>query len=199
VSGAILLLLFGAYEPEQDATRPLSDLGWSMLNSIPTAYRGAPEFQAVFHAASREIELAEARLGVLREQLIPQRATEFGLPWWEGELRIPAIEGQSLAARRASLTARLRRSLDEGRDWVGAVADLVGAGWSYQEYAAGDPDGPPPDTIWIKLPYRPGAPQFVAASLAIREITAATIDLVISSNDGFILDESQLDQEQFNA
>lgn len=177
--------------------RPLTALGQQMVASLPTFLRGSSDYQAVLHAGAREIELAEAAIEQVRAQFNPATA-DVMLGAWEAIVKLPVGGfGATIAQRQARVTQRLQKLLggSEGLEWVQRITELVGPGWSYLEYLAGDPDSPPPYTVSIALPFPPSGQAYAEALRLIREVTPAHLDIRFASGAGFIVDESEVDIE----
>jgi hypothetical protein len=178
--------------------RPITDTGWRMLDMLPWALQDSVDYQAVLHAASREVDRMEAALGTVTAQFSPASA-DILLGAWEAQVRLPVGGfGTSLAQREARVLYRVRKILgaNEGREWERNVTDLVGEGWTYQEHIPGDATTPPVDTLRISLPFPPGASAYANALVQIREFTPAHLEIEFQSLGGFMLDESQLDVEE---
>jgi hypothetical protein len=177
--------------------RVLTARGEQWRSWLPVVVRDSPDHLAVIHACAVEMERLEAAIEQVRQQAFPQHADVL-LKVWEFMLRI-TIEpvGVSLADRRLVVLATLRkmRSTPEGRDWVDNVTALVGPGWTYEEHDPHDAGSPPPYTVRISLPFAPSSSAYARAETLIRDITPAHLDLILAFPGGFLLDESQLDQE----
>lgn len=175
----------------------LTDLGELHRSWLPVALRDSPDHLAVIHPIAKEIERLEATVETVRAQFFPQTA-DILLKAWEAELGI-TIEpvGVSVADRRDIVIAFLRklRSTPSGSDWVADITELVGSGWSYEEHIPGDAGSPPENTIRIHLPFAPSSTLYARTERLIREITPAHLDLILAFTGGFLLDQSQLDQE----
>lgn len=178
--------------------RPLTALGLQMIAALPPVLRNSSDYQAVIHAQSREIALLEATIETTRNQFFPSSA-DLMLGSWEATVRLPVGGlGATIGQRQARIIQRLQKLLgaSEGLEWEQSITDLVGPGWSYLEYLAGDPDSPPPSTISIALPFPPDGSAYAEALREIREVTPAHLDIRFASGTiGFILDESELDLE----
>lgn len=176
--------------PADDA---LTDLGREMLGEIPPRFFEDPDFRAVIHVFARESERARALGTRVRDNLIAARIDELGLPWWERLYRFDA--GVSTEATRVarvlSRTQQTAPRVSSG-EFSNDMDELVGVGaWTYEE------EWP---AIRVKLPYVPGSDPFLRAEREIRELQTfpAHLDLILENVEGFILDQSQLDQEPFH-
>lgn len=171
----------------------LTDLGREMLASQPSWFREDPDNRAVIHAHAKEMERADAQAQSVRDNLIAERADELGLPWWEYLLRTTeAPEGLTVTDRRARVLSVLLAMTNEpaGSNWEAAGNRLIGPSWTYDEED--------PYTIRLTVPWAAGSPTFLLLERRLREFTPAHLDLIVGSEGGFILDESQLDQEPFH-
>lgn len=169
------------------------------LNELPPVIAEDPDIQAVVQVYALEAERLSARLDLLRANLFVQTADELGLPFLERQLRITVNPvGQTVVQRRETILALLKavKASGEGSDWVRLVDGFVGqAGWTYQEHVEGDPTSPPMYTVRVNLPFAPSGNAYEQVRSRIREVTPAHIALVFSSTGGFLLDQSQMDQE----
>lgn len=157
----------------------------------------SPDHLAVLHALARESERMEAAIELVRAQAFPQTADVL-LGVWEAQLGTTVEpEGQALAQRRETAIALLRRmrGTPAGRDWESNVTALVGPGWSYEEHVPGDAGSPPANTIRVRFPFAPASGSYARAEALLRAITPAHLDIVTQFEGGFVLDQSQLDQE----
>lgn len=164
---------------------------------LPAVFHDSPEHLAMVHCLANEMDRLDARIEIVRRQFFPQTADVL-LKVWELMVRV-TIEpvGVSVEERRATVLAQLRRMLasPQGRDWVANVTQLVGPGWSYEEHDPDDVGSPPENTVRIRLPFPPSSSSYARAEALIRDITPAHVDLEVGFIGGFVLDESQLDQE----
>jgi len=177
--------------------RVLTERGEVWRSWLPVVLRDSPDHLAVIHACAVEMDRLEAAIDEVRRQFFPQHADVL-LKVWEFMLRITVEpEGVTIDERREIVLATLRRmrSTPEGRDWVDNVTALVGPGWIYEEHNPADPGSPPANTIQITLPFPPDSASYTRAESLIQDITPAHLDVVLTYTDGFLLDESQLDQE----
>lgn len=179
--------------------RELTLKGQIWRSWMPVVLRDSPDHLAVIHACAREVERLEGKVEQVRMQFFPQHADVL-LKVWEFMLRVTVEpEGLTVEQRRALVIATLRkmRSTPYGRDWVANVTALVGEGWTYEEHEPGVGTSPPTDTIRINLPFPPDSSSYARAEALIRAITPAHVDIVLANPEGggFILDQSELDQE----
>lgn len=176
----------------------LTDLSRTFISWLPLALQRSPDHRAVAHAQAKELELLEARIFEVRAQFFPTTATIL-LKLWERLLRLTVEpEGKTYEERRPIVLATLRNlaSTPEGRAWVANVTSLAGAGWTYQEHVPGDPASPPENTVRIELPYPPTSLLYQQLERLIRAMSPSHLDLIVTFSGGFVLDQSQLDQEE---
>lgn len=181
--------------------RPLSDLGVKMRDSLPPVLRGSHDYLAVIHAASRELDLLEAAIELMRGQFNPATADVL-LSAYEAQYKLPVGGGGvSDDARRTKILARLVKITGsaEGREWEDTITALVGPGWSYREHDPADPTSPANGVIQVTLPIAVDDPAFEAARTQIREITAAHLELDLLSTLVFHLDSDPMDTTLFGA
>jgi hypothetical protein len=175
-------------------------LTMELLEDLPPVLREDPDMQAIIYCQAKEHERLQQTMDRVAANLFPQTADELGMPWWEALLGLPVEPvGQTLAQRRETVMVYLSalRASGTGRWWVDTVSRLVGPGFEYEEHIAGDGGSPPAYTIRITLPFPPEGDRFRLLEGLLQQITDAHIDLVLSSTEGFHLDQSQLDQEPF--
>lgn len=175
----------------------LTPLGQSFRDSAPVVVRDDPDYLGVWHSTARELERLAAAVETVRAQLFPQTADVL-LAAWEFLSRITVEPGgQTIEQRRATVMAMLLKSSASpaGSDWVANVTALVGAGWTYSEHIPGDPASPPEGTLRIHVPFAPDADLYMLTERLLRDITPAHLDIELTFAGGFVLDESQLDQE----
>lgn len=179
------------------AESALTPMGVTWRGWLPVVLRDSPEHLAVIHAVAKETERLEAAIESVRAQFWPQTAT-FLLKAWEAMLRLAMEPGSLTEAQRRDLALVYLRKLHEtgeGRDWKENVSLLVGPGWSYEEHIPGDGASPPAYTLRITLPFPPSGDLYARTERLLREVTPAHLDLILQSSGGFVLDQSQLDQE----
>lgn len=176
----------------------LTDLGREFRDSAPVILRNSPEHLAVWHSYAKELERLEAKIEQVRAQFWPQTA-DILLGVYEAILKITVggPVGATLEERRDLVLTYLRKlaSTPAGSDWVANVTELVGAGWSYEEHDPANPSSPPADTIRVHLPFAPSSGRYAQTERLLRDITPAHLDIILTYSGGFILDQSQLDQE----
>lgn len=180
--------------PRPDLITPL---GWRMLGSLPPILRDDPDYRALIHCSAREVERMRGRAEDVRAMGNPVTTTALGIPLWERLLRLPAsFPTDPLEGRRVAVVNRWRalQSDPSTAAWVARVTQrLNGAPWTYDTPRSAP--GLPDYTIRVTLPFNAASGRFAAAILALREETPAEQELVYVSAEGFVLDQSRLDQE----
>lgn len=179
------------------AIEALTARGQQWREWLPVRLRESPDHLAVLHALARECERLEEKIEQVRAQFFPQTA-DILLAAYEAELGTTIEpEGVALDERRQlvlALLARMRSSA-AGRDWEADVTRMVGPGWTYEEHDPADPTSPPEYTVLVRLPFAPTSSRYAQVERELREMTPAHLDLQVQYSGGFVLDESQLDQE----
>jgi hypothetical protein len=168
------------------------------LEELPPVLHNDPDIRAVVYCYAREGARQEATVDDLIAQFFPQHATELGLAWWEALLRTTrSPAGEDVAQRRATVMSLLQKmsASPSGTDWVANVTMLAGAGWTYAEHVPGDASSPPEYTVLITLPFPPASSLYALTEALLREVTPAHLDIILAYSGGFVLDQSQLDQE----
>lgn len=177
----------------------LTDLGRELIDSLPSYLRDVPESRALCHVFAKESERAEAAAETVRDRLTIMNADAAGLTFWERILRITPAPMAALETRRASALATYR-ALDgdaAGLTWEEKVNGVMaGTGWSYAAHNPADIGSPAVHTVRITA----GVPASALPDLLRRigEFTPAHVLLEIVSQDGFVLDQSQLDIQPFH-
>jgi hypothetical protein len=175
----------------------LAPLAQSMMLDMPPVFERDPDMRAVQHCHALEVERMESTLQALRLELNPLTAGDLGLSWFEVTLRLPVRPAEPLEERRSTVLSVLQRqNIGPGEnDWIIAVTRIVGPGWTYEEHDPDDAGSPPAYTVRITLPFAPSSDLYARMEQRIRDVTPAHVDIVLSGGAGFILDQSQLDQE----
>lgn len=173
--------------------RVLTGTALSLLEDLPGWAQYAPEFQALCQVYGRESERMMQLAREVRDGMIPMRANLLTLPLWESLLKIAVNPPLTEAERRAAVLAGLRRALADpsGLGWEERVTELIGPSWSYDEEEE--------QTIRVKVPWAPGSENFLIAERVIRRLMPAAWELILESDEGFVLDLSKLDKEPFHA
>lgn len=181
--------------------RPLTPLGVRMRDSLPVVLRGSHDYLAVIHAYAKELALLEAAIEAVRAQLNPLTANVL-LSAWEAELALPVGGGGAPDSTRiAAITARLHKvtGQSEGREWIAAITEIVGAGWTYEEHNPADGGSPPEGVIRVTVPFASGTPFFIESENQVRELTPAHLELDFIAGGAFALDSSDMDISEFGA
>jgi hypothetical protein len=171
----------------------LTPLGLKMIASRPGWSADDPDMRAVAHVEAKEIERMQERAEEVRDGMIPHRSNLLVLPLWETLLKLtinPA--GTSENQRREIVEAGLRRAVADpsGLTWEERVTELIGPSWAYQEE--------PEQTIKVTVPWKPGSSQFIFAQRVLERERPAAWELTVEFEEGFVLDLSKLDAEQFH-
>lgn len=162
-----------------------------MLGDLPPWVRGDPDIRAVIYCQAKEMDRAEAELDHLTDQFFPTRADTMGLPWWEALTRVAASIGQPVESRRAVVLSSLARLIasPSGSRWEETVTALIGTDYTYVENTPGSYQ------LRITVPFPPTSGSFAALNSLLDVISPAHIDVVLQFVAGFLVDDSQLDQE----
>jgi len=167
-----------------------------MLADVPGFMVEDPNIRAVLHVFAKEGERIEAALNEIRDNGIPARVTALGASWHERQLGLVVNPvGVSLTERRERIVAGYQTKQSAyGSSWENDVTGLVGGtGWTYTEDAA-------TATVTVYLPWGALSDPFLRIKAQI--VTLASwpchLDLSVQSTGGFILDQSQLDNQQFH-
>jgi hypothetical protein len=178
--------------------RVLTERGELMRSWLPVALQDSPDHLAVVHSYAKELDRAEAAIETVLAQFFPQSATVL-LPVYERLLGLTvAPVGWTEAQRQLAVLSQLARMRSDpaGSTWEANVSRIVGnAGWTYETHDPNSAGSPAPNTIRIHLPFAPSSDRYAVTERLIRVITEAHVDLVLTFTGGFVLDESQLDQE----
>lgn len=147
--------------------------------------------------------------------LVEQRANLALRDQWQPIHRVVRNDGDSAdewgAFLRAVSAPTAGRSIDITEIaqtripvWRGALpepvfGDALWGEWLGTAHAsASRQESPPAYTLWVLLPFPPGG-ALARTERLLAAITPAHLDLVVTSEVGFTLDQSQLDQESFIA
>jgi hypothetical protein len=176
----------------------LSPTGVAMLAELPPQLRNSYDYLAVIHACAREIDLLEAAIETVRNQFDPNQSDTL-LNAWETAVKLPVGgNGASTTVRRANVIARLQKLLGqaEGLEWVQTLDGILGGGWTYAEHNSADSSSPLFGIIKITVPFPSGTDEFQEAIAQVREVTSAHLEIDFASTAPFVLDQSQLDQQE---
>lgn len=175
----------------------LTARGEQLRSTLPVILRDSPDYLALIHPFAMEMDRLDAAKESVRSQFFPASA-DMLLKAWEAQLGLPIEPPDlTLAQRRNLVFAYLRRQAGtpEGEVWVALVAALVGPGFTYEEHDVDNVDSPPAYTVRVTVPFAPSSGNFRRIEALLREITPAHLDLIVQFSGGFVLDESELDQE----
>lgn len=175
------------------ALSALTDKGREMISQLPSWLRDDPDTRSVIHCYAREAERQQDALRAIRRDLIPGIATSRGLAWWEKILGLTvAPVGLDDDQRRALILGMLIQLVAgaSGQQWEEALLALIGPGLSYVEES--------PYTVRVTLPFPPESLNYQRLERLARAFTPAHLELIFQSEVGFVLDQSQLDQEPFH-
>lgn len=180
----------------------MTELGLAFRDAAPVIYRDSPEHLAQWHCLAKELERVAARIEVVRDQFFPQRASLL-LGVYERLVGVTVNPpGVALDDRRRLVLAGLRKMAGDGSGlaWQDQLTNLIGAGsWDYTEHIPGDSSTPAADVVRVSLPFSPATSRFAQVKRFVRDITPAHVDVAYVYSGGFLLDESELDEQQFNA
>jgi hypothetical protein len=173
----------------------ITDLGWELLDDLPPRVFEDPDIRAVVHCAAKESDRQRELAERVRDNLIPARLDLLGLPWWEYLFKLPAPGAATEAQRRERVLTKTRQTSPRvsAKNFKADMDGMVGEGnWEYEE------DWP---AIRVFVPYKPGSEAFLLVENQIRNLTTfpAHLDVILENVEGFVLDESQLDQDPFHA
>lgn len=177
--------------PHPDA---ITALGHQLLDDLPPRVREDPDIKAVVHCYAKESERQQEMAERVRDNLMVRRIDELGIPWWERLYKLPDPGGMNTEERRSRVVARAARTAPRvsAGEFVEDMNALVGSGsWSYEEeYPA----------IRVATAFAPGSEAYLRLEAQIRGLTSfpAHLDIILESAEGFILDQSQLDQDVFH-
>lgn len=182
--------------PDPDLLTPL---GQAFRDSAPVALRDDPDYLAIWHADARECERLAVKIELVRSQFVPATADVL-LKVWEVQVGTTvAPEGKTLEDRRQVVAARLlMMSADaSGLAWQEKVTTLIGPSWTYEEHIPGDASTPPEDTVRVRVSFPPTSGRYALLERMLEDITPAHVDVVLVFEGGFVLDESEMDQQDF--
>ena len=135
----------------------------------------------------------EATAAEVRDNFIPSRVTNLLAEAWERLFGLGSSAGD-VETRRAAVEGAYQAAIPDprGTRWQDEVERIIGGGWTYTENAAGF-------TVTITVPFGAGSVALNNLHARIREVTPAHLLIVILTSDGFILDESLMDQTPFHS
>lgn len=177
----------------------LTPLGIAFRDSAPVVLRDDPDYLGAWHALARECERLAVQVELVRAQFVPDTA-DLLLKVWEVQVGTTVEPvGKTLADRRQIVKARLLMMTSDasGLAWQERVTTLIGPSWTYEEHDPDVPTSPPGDTLRVTVPFPPTSGRYAMVARMLEEVTPAHVDVVIVYSGGFVLDESQLDQQDF--
>lgn len=179
--------------------RVLSPEATRLLRKYPGWAQNAPEHQAICVAVAGESERMRSKIREVREGLIPFTANALTMPLWETLLKLPVNpEGMTVEQRRTRVLAALLAAPPDpsGLTWEERITALLGAGWSYvEEEGAGELQ----QRLRVKVAAAPGSVAFEFAKRVIERERPAAWEIIVESEEGFVLDKSKLDLEPFHS
>lgn len=173
----------------------ITPLGWELLGELPPRVFEDPDIRAVVHCQAKESERQRELAARVRDNFIPARLDELGLPWWERLYLLSDPTGLTEVQRRERVLVRTRQTQPRvsSREFKEDMDDLIGEGnWKYEEeYPA----------IRVSVPFKPGSEAFLQLEDLIRNLPTfpCHLDVILETIEGFVLDQSLLDQEPFEA
>lgn len=172
-------------------SHPLTAKGLELMDALPPFYWEDHITRAVQGAYGREVDRLDAFAQEVLDGLFATTASGSLLALWEQERGLPVDESLTLDQRRTRLVGRIRsRRMRGGAAWEAGVTAAIGTdGWFYQE------NDPGPYQLTIYAPFAPGSDALDATAQRVRPLTPAHIELAVSSVEGFIVDDSIVDEE----
>lgn len=173
--------------------RILGPAARELLNLLPSWAQTEPLYQGICAAWGNERERLLTKVEEARDAAIPSRMVPLALAIWETMVKLPRNPpGKTVAERWEAVIARLRRIIEDpsGTAWVTRVTEQIGSGWTYLEEA--------PNILNVKVPFAPATDAYIAGERVLLAEIPAAWELVYGSEEGFILDVSKLDKEQFH-
>ena len=175
------------------AESALTPLGREMLARLPAFLRRDPDVMGVIHPQARELERLEERLRLIQRNLFAALAEEM-LPLWQAIVGTTSDPpGQSIAQQQETVKAFLQTLLTSatGLHWRKLLTTALGTGYTYKVHH----DEPiiDPLTVVVVIPWEEGSSLHGAALLFARRVTQAHVELTVTEGEGFVLDQSLLD------
>lgn len=164
-----------------------------VLEQIPGWAQDAPEHQALAIVFANESARMRTKAQEVRDGMIPVRANALTLPLWELMLKLQVNPpGLGVAERRGLVIGKLLAAPPDpsGTTWQQRVTSIIGPTWTYEEEAE--------QTIKVSVPWGTGTQEFQLARRVLRATIPAAWELNLVSEGGFILDESELDEQQLD-
>ena len=178
--------------------RVLTDEAEERLRELPGWAQNAPEHKAIALVTANESARMRESAQRVRDGLIPIHANELTLPFWETLLRLPVNPAeQSIEQRRGRVLSQLLATPPDpaGTTWQQRITALLGPSWSYVEEEG---PGAEQQRIRVKVAAKPGSVSFQFARRVIERERPAAWVVIVESEEGFTLDQSQLDKEPFH-
>lgn len=178
------------------ASTALTERSIEVLRTFPGWAQDDPNIVAIAHVWAMEGQRMEDAADAITANAIPVTVTELGAAWHEKNLRLPVNpSGTTISQRVERIVAGYRsRTNVSGLSWQADVTDLVGGpGWHYTE----DSDD---FLMTVYVPFGGSTEQFLRLQKQIPLLGSWPCHLTLSlqSEAGFILDQSQLDNQQFH-
>lgn len=173
--------------------------GQKLLDELPLFLRVNHQYRAWCNALAEQIGILEAETTRLEAEAIPSTASAM-LGLWESIVDISVPDGTTVAQRRAALIAfiSIMSSDGSGSSWVANLDKILNTTWTYEVHDPAVPTSPPANYINVKVPYATGSFEAEILRDFLQRITAATVVLNAFYSQGFILDESLLDEHPLN-
>lgn len=170
--------------------RVMTERGQELLETYPAFLRSDPVIQAVCNAEGEERVLIDAAVDELSRNLFPATA-DTQLHLWEASLGLPINPPYPLAQRQQIVLAFLARALitGSGLDWEFVANQILGVVWSYSVGGVNNSE------LTIMIPYAPGSLRARVLERLLESTTPATMTINVTYTEGFILDESLLDDD----
>lgn len=162
-----------------------------MLDYYPPFLRTDYRRMALCNCAADEFNLLDLAVSKLERNCIPNTAEEH-LNFYEAMLGVSVDNpNMTLVERKNTVLAFLKRVAMSGStaDWVEVAGLILATTWSY---SVGDPDH---NVLTVRVPYTVGSIQAELAEALLGEITPAVMLINVTYSQGFILDESLLDED----
>ena len=169
----------------------MTPAGQALLDQYPRAFHGAHLLRAICNAKGEEFVLLDTQLDLLQKNTIPSTAEEF-LSLFEAELGIsidnPAM---TLVERKDAVIAFMQRAAMTGSswDWERVATTILGTGWSWSIGGTNNSE------LTVLSPDAAGTIRAELAEALLETITPATVLINVTYSEGFILDESLLDED----
>lgn len=168
--------------------------GLELMEMLPPYYWEEHTMNAIQNAFGREIERLDDAADALIEGMFPHLATDqhLMLSMHEEEAGLPIAPADLTLDQRRERVMGVRRSrrMNSGGKWEAAVSAAIGTdGWTYEKQQPG------PNQVTVYVPFPPGSDALDAVHDRIRPITSAWVEIIVASIDGFVVDESLVDEE----